>query len=181
PGFGRLTPKRVSRRKSQRKESRRAQVTAAGGYVRLSDGRLVTVKSDGEPAFAIERTRGIKHSPHHSRQSRPHLGRRNRLRKIAPQSHLREQMKRAEAISERSARWRKTAVRRNQSLLDGGISDGSSLCFSLQRVPRVRRFSDHIEHVQQQRMDHEAVVVVEVELGTIAIYAIAFVPGVHRA
>src|SRR5262245_28795885 len=95
------------------------------------------------------------------------------------QCRTRQQMKRATAIGERSADGWKRSVRTDEAFLHGGVTPRALLDTHGEVLPRLTVITKHIEHIEEHRMDHEAVVVIPMKFGTVAVGTIALVPLVE--
>ncbi len=86
-------------------------------------------------------------------------------------------MKSSESISERTADRGKGAFGADQALLNRGIALSPSQDRGIEALPCVRPAPGGFENLQQHRLNDEAVVVIPMELRTIAVKAVALVPG----
>src|SRR6202158_4216380 len=176
PLFRWIAPKRIARRQTERQENRRAEVEAARGYIALADLKLMTTEADGKPTLRVECSGSLDHSADDGRQRGTQLLGRNILRKLPPQRHLRQQLKRAEAIRKRAADWRKGPLRADEPLLNGCVLLGTGGNCRQEGLPCGRLFAHGLKHVDQHGLDDEAVVIVPVKLSAIAVNAVAFLP-----
>src|SRR5581483_11801441 len=85
-------------------------------------------------------------------------------------------MESAEAIRERSADGGITSIGANHPFLYGSIASCPRQDRWFERFPSLRFFGYGRHHFHQQRMNHEAVVVIPMELRPITVNAVAFVP-----
>src|SRR5207302_5617989 len=98
------------------------------------------------------------------------------LGQLAPQRHLAEQLERPEAVGEGATdRWER-AFGRDHALLNGGIAARSLQHRVDESLPRRGRGPNQAEHVEQHRLDHEAVVVVPVKRRPVPVHPVPLVP-----
>src|SRR2546423_3615556 len=92
------------------------------------------------------------------------------------QRDLSEQLEDAEAVGEAAAdRWERS-LWADQALLDGGVAARSRQDGGVQVVPALVLFLHRFEHVEQHRLDDEAIVVIPMEISAVAVDAVALVP-----
>src|SRR4029078_1461217 len=87
-----------------------------------------------------------------------------------------QQMKSPAAIRERSANGREGAVGPDEALEDRAVPPCASENTRTHVTPGLRVIATGLHHIEQHWLDHEAVVVVPVEAGTIAVGAVTLVP-----
>ena len=184
PGGKRLTPERIAGRKSQSEEARCAQISAARIDIRLGHVDLAACKADAQPSLFVERLGSSKLAGDDSCQRATHLGRRNRLRQFMNQRRMSHRMEGTHTIDNGAAHNRIGSFGRNHTLLLFGIAcetlhlHGQELFRTLYLV-----LGHDAQHICQHRMNHEAVVVVGMILGAVAIDTVAHIPlvteGIH--
>ena len=152
------------------------QIETAGRNIPFRHRRLMTRHADRQPPVRVERPWSVHGPPNHSGQRLTHLGGTNALRQFAAKRGLRQQVKRAAPVRERSPEQWITPVRSDETFLDRCVPLGARVDRRDERFPRRRAIANRREHVDQHRMNHEAVVVVPMEQRSIAVRAVAFVP-----
>jgi hypothetical protein len=146
-------------------------------------------QADAQPAVRFERSWGVERADQHSRQRGPDLARSDALGQRAPERDLRQELEGAGTIRDRPADGRERALRPDEALLHRGIAPGPGQRRGPHRGPRRVRLgarfgarywarfgADGVEDVEQHRLDDEAVVVVPVEFGPVAVVTVAEVP-----
>ena len=83
-------------------------------------------EADPKPSVRIERVGRPRACGDHRRERAAHLRRRHVGRQIAAKRHLREELKRAAAIRDRSADRREAAVRRDEAFEDRRVASRAS-------------------------------------------------------
>ena len=79
-------------------------------------------EADPKPSVRIERVRGLERAAITAVKRAAHLRRRHVGRQIAAKRHLRDELKRAAAIRDRSADRREAAVRRDEAFEDRRVA-----------------------------------------------------------
>ena len=162
----------------------RAEIEAAGRDVALADARLMAAEADAQPAVGVERAGRVDRPADDGGQRAADLRRarpRRAARAAAPSAPA--AWNAPTAVGERSAD-RREACRRARSAVPAPRRSAARALRS--RVPTgpstpACSVAERVEHVEQHRMDDEAVVVVPVERRAVAVGAVALVPLVVLA
>ena len=134
-------------------------------------------EANGEKAVGVECAWGRIHAGHDRGESTADLGGVDRFRESMTESHLGEMLECAIAVGERAANGGEGSFRADKPLLDGGVAAGAGFHgLAEEGFPALGGFADGVEDVEQHGLDDEAVVVVPMEVGTIAVEAVALVP-----
>src|SRR5438874_9019211 len=136
----------------------------------------MAAEADAEPALRVERARRPERTADDGGQRAANLRRSHSVRQRAAQRGLREQMKRATAIRERSSDRRKRAVWRDQPLLDGGVPPRTLFDPDAHLFYDRDPVGERRDEIHQHRVDDEAVVVIEMESWSVAVDAVSLVP-----
>jgi hypothetical protein len=172
PLLRRIPPERGVGRQAERQKDGRAQVEASRGDVAFAQVRLRAEQSDAQPAIRIESAGRIHDAPYHRGERAPHLGGRQIVRQLVLQRDLREQLKGAEPVRDRTADRGVAAIGRDEPLENGAVAARDLALSLLHRGVAIGVRPERGEDVEQERLDHEAVVVVPVEIGAVAVDAI---------
>ncbi len=133
-------------------------------------------EADGEPAVRVKGSGRVECPADDGGQGGARLRRRQAIGKLIAQRECGQQMKSAAPIRERSAKSREAAVGPDEALQDRAVPPGAVENTGAHVTPGLRFIATYPQHVEQHRLNHEAVVVVPVEAGTIAVHAVAPVP-----
>jgi len=171
-----VRPERVGGGEAQGEEPHRAEVEAAGGDVALPHPGLPPAEADAQPARLVEGPRSLDRAADHRGERAAHLGRRDLGGELAEEGHLGEEVEGPEAVGERAPDRGERPFRRDEPLEDGRVAAGPGEGGGPHGLPGRRGRPAGLEHVEEHRVDHEAVVVVPVEGGTVAVDPVALVP-----
>ena len=112
---------------AERQQSDGAQIEAPRRDVGLADAGLMAAEADAQPAVRIEGVGRFDRPANDGSERAAHLRGRDAVWQRAAQRHLRQRLKRAEAVGDRSAEGGKRPIGRDEALQDRRVATRTRL------------------------------------------------------